>query len=281
MKKILLQRDFSFVCEKGEVDVHLTVHLFRRRDFNRGGEDGRIRAHIFKATWQIKDFIKEALESYGLWEFANCGRSVFVFENHKREKYAALLDVRLKSEKYDITIITIEQLSQRHFVEHDIFTKESIKIYSDYILPKSYMLEIDKAIERGGEADIYTTRHFAKVSNTYGFHDDVDVNRVFNSLKTRISRGKLSNGISWIYFKLTNKPPVAIKISIEPLGRKKIIILADVKRSISVVKENAKKFNINIIEIEPNSKSTGFLKSNPEIKKKNGLKIVKKLKKEK
>ena len=278
MRKFSLPREFSFIVGEQTVTVILTKHLFRRREY-KGVLEKHVRIADFKATWQLEDAITAALFTYGLAEFANCGRSVFVFDSHKGERLAMLLEIRKdESKQYVVTIITIDKITKRHYTQHDIFMKERQKVYSDYSLKKSYTKEIAEPVAASKNFTLYKTKHFKDVEKIYSFIDDVDVNRLANSLFLRIEKGLLAFGICWVHFDIADKNPVYLKLSIEKHGSKKIgIIFADVKRSRKRAEAASEKFNHKFIELVPHLKSVGFKKVVPTgSQTRSGLKIKKK-----
>lgn len=225
---LLIDRDMHFSMEEKKVQIHLTSHLFQKRE----GEDQR-RSFMFKSTWQYRHIISEAFTKYNIWEFRN-GKVVFLFK-YNEDTYGILLDIKLLEENvYSVSIITVDKLDDRHFVKHEMFGKEKNKIYSGYTLPFSYLRQVRQRVDRGSGYEVYYSNYFMELDSFQTYRETVDQNRLLCSIRTRIERGSLLIGVYWLTVPIDNKgKELFLKVSIEKIWRNEseidIIIFADLK----------------------------------------------------
>lgn len=274
---LLIDRDMYCSVEEKKVQIHLTSHLFQKRE----GENQR-RSFMFKSTWQYRHIISEAFTQYNIWEFRN-GKVVFLFK-YNEDTYGILLDIKLLEENvYSVSIITVDKLDDRHFVKHEMFGKEKNKIYSDYTLPFSYLRQVRQRVDRGSGYEVYYSNYFMELDSFQTYCETVDRNRLLCSIRTRIERGSLPIGVYWLRVPVDNRgKELFLKVSVEKIWRNEseidIIIFADLKFTYERV-QNLKSTRVEkVIKIssEANKNFGKLTKINPI--KRTGLKIKERIK---
>lgn len=274
---LLINRDMYFSVEKKKVQIHLTSHLFQKRE----GENQR-RSFMFKSTWQYRHIISEAFTKYNIWEFRN-GKVVFLFK-YNEDTYGILLDIKLLEENvYSVSIITVDKLDDRHFVKHEMFGKEKNKIYSDYTLPFSYLRQVRQRVDRGSGYEVYYSNYFMELDSFQTYCETVDQNRLLCSIRTRIERSSLLIGVYWLIVPIDDRgKELFLKVSVEKIWRNEseidIIIFADLKFTYERI-QNLKSTRVEkVIKIssEANKNFGKLTKINPI--KRTGLKIKERIK---
>lgn len=283
MKKELLEKDFSFKVsmEKKEapltIEVHLTSHLFTKRTVE-GITDTRIRAHIFKTRDQYENLFTAAIEKYELLSYTNKGRVAFLF-NAQEERYGILLDVVTSEAGYLITVITLDKIGERHYISNALFGKEKNKIYTEYVLPVSYMRAASKRMHTAKSYNIYHTHHFDKIYVEQELNNNIDFTRLYNSVITRHLQGSIDYGQHWFKFKINAKEEVCIRVSLErdrtKYGIRSAVILVDFKSSFEKTQQLALSTGEEIFDIGT-TLPNGFGRQRVEIISKPGLRIKKK-----
>lgn len=218
-----ISKDFSFKSNKLHIDLHLTSHLFQRRK-----NEEKIRSFMFSAQWQYEDIINSMIIDYNILEYGSA-KVVFIFK-HQKETYGMLVDQRVRENVCDITIITIDKIGERHFKESDIFFKENNKLYSDYVLQNSFIKQVSKRVVSQSNFQFYETYFFEKIKKNAGY-SDLDEPKFFNSIKSRVESGSLDYSNFWISTNVgKTKMPIYLRISIERIKKRNVIILIDIKR---------------------------------------------------
>jgi len=172
------------------IKIRISSHFFTKRHINDKVSRGRV---LFKNTHQCVNIVKYILDNYKeLMEDKNKRKTAVMFYV-KEEKYGLLLKAEtnpISSEITDITFITLEKESERHYKDTDMFWKETSKIYmKDYVLPKNHMTQT-YSMQVGSEERLKN-----KLWSAYIFKEEEESFNQFLD-KDKISLTKLKYGIS-------------------------------------------------------------------------------------
>ena len=276
--KFYIDTTFSLNTSKGDVTIRLSKHLFKVREKN---NESRFRSFMFQSRWQYEDIIKAAFEQYDIDSFVNKGKVALIFYFNNKE-FGMLLDVvKDNNNGFDVTIITIDSLRDRHYSHGGMFARENNKIYTKYQLKNSFLLQANIRFDTSGQTQFLQTQFFADKVEKYKYNAKVDFIRVFHSLLTRSRAESLDVNTSfWIKIKITSDEHCYIRVSIEEVkvgeSTKMVIIMSDIAINEGFVQDRALLKNEKIIEIASLT-SEHFGKIKPLARpKQNGLRIKKK-----
>jgi hypothetical protein len=279
MKKTLIDRDFICYTNHGAVHIILTAHLFQKRNKN---NEKRYRSYMFQSRWQYDDIITAGFEGYNLADFANKGRVALVFI-YQNEQFGMLLDVvssPTKGVDFEVTIITIDKLRDRHYTHAGMFNKENNKIYTKYVLGESFLLRPKKRLETVKNFEFLQTDFFEKKIKKIKMDREVDFIRIYHSIMSRVIKGQIAHNTSlWVSLSIADERDIYLRISVEGIMVKtscKIgILMVDIASSKDFVESRAAIYNEELIDIKSMT-SENFGKYEVAPLNKGGLKIKKK-----
>lgn len=263
-----------------EIHVTLTAHLFRRRTYNKE-EEKHTRSFMFQSQLQYEDLLKYAIEHHELLSYYSVKHVIlFFYALIPAKKYGMAMDIqKLDDDHYHITIITIEGLKDRHFVQGAMFLKEEYKIFSEYVLPKSYIRDIEEKIHTIKGVHVYSGYFFNSLFYQHKLHNKIDLAKLISSFSNKIENGELEHGTFWVKVPIGKGKSVFLRVVYELFisygMRKHIIIFYDMK----INKNNVMAFMENSGEsMLSYDDSRDFGKSSYKrmIGRRNGLKIVRK-----
>lgn len=251
MKSERIERDFDFKVIKQRVSVHLTHHLFCKRIID-GVTDTKIRAHIFKSRDQYENLFTAAIKKYGLLSYANKGKVAFLF-NAQGERYGLLLDVVTSEVGYLITVVTLDKIGERHYINNAMFGKEKNKIYTEYKLPMSFIEETANKVYRSKAFSFYHTNNFEAIYIGTQLENIVSFVRLYDSIVSRFTKGTLGYGIYWFRFAVGENKHMHTRVSIERIKtkyeEKHAVMFVGFESSFEKVKELAERESEAIVEV--------------------------------
>ena len=207
--------ELKFHIHEISVDVRISKHMFIPRKL--GEDTGRVRGYMFKSREQYQRLIISAVTEYNILEFTNNGKVVFVFQ-YANERYSLVFAIE-KKESDDfpiITVVTVEKIGSRHYNTKESFRAMRNKIYSKFILPFSSMRNIETKIGTyQNRFLVYRTFFFNNAARKYNFDENVDQERLLNSIISFFEDNIDATPTSrWLVFPRHNKFD-AIRVSFE------------------------------------------------------------------